>query len=81
MKYKKRQTTPRTKSEAVIIMTLLKTFKLSPFFILMAKPSTISKTENTEIPSHSPMELPKSLNRETRGTLVMEVQDLGQKEK
>ena len=75
--------------------------------------------EKTEMPSQSPMELPKSLNRETRGTLatllvtwavglklsattlypskyflslevslillvavtVMEVQDLGQKEK
>ena len=68
---RKKHPIPMVKREPRTIITVGKFLHFPSTFIPRAKLFTISKMEKTEMPSQSPMELPKSLNRETRVTFLI----------
>ena len=68
---RKKHPMPIEKREPRRITAIGKFLHFPSTCIPRAKLFTISKMEKTEMPSQSPMELPKSLNRETRVTLLI----------
>ena len=56
---------PIVKRDPTTIKSFFIKLHVFPTFIPTAKFFTNSKIENTEMPSHRPMELPKSFNKET----------------